>query len=1223
MKLLHLSVASILGSGIGLLLLLGITLQSHNRLEAAKAEITDLFELRHRIDHLSVATDSLLLFGAGPELWRRLRADAEDIQRRLQLQAFQHPQALKAAHRVQILIDAVAQLAVPANSGLAPGNGSVIEPLPMTDRTRIVLSQIAGHGVAMDTALDGLLRERRQAVAQETNQIAIRLAGSVILFGLLCISAFGLLYWRVAAPVRSLTHTVERIHQGDLDARATAKGGHELARLAAALNRMLDHREASARRLRQYRELVEGSDDLMAIADEQYRYLLVNQAYAQRFGLERAQIEGAHIGDVLGRGYFDSVLKAKLDGCLAGHNQRFETERLDLDGHWRQFLARYFSIETQAPAARQIVAVITDISEFKLVETKLREQSQLLDIAGRVGRLGGWRVDLATMQSQWSDIVAEIHGVPKGFSPSVDKGIAFYAPEDIATIRRVFSDCAERGVSYHEDLRIINTQGERVWVRTTGEAVYDEQGRISAVQGAFQDISAQIAAEQEAEALSERLQTTLESITDGFFALDRDWRFAYLNREAARLLQQPREQLLGKNFWHCFPEAIGTHIERAYRRAMISQETVTFEEYYRPFSIWFEIRAFPSQEGLAVYFQDITEQHQMVLKLQSQKAALRRSRDQLAELVQTRKALIDSLPAHIALLDGEGQIVDVNDQWLQIDEQQACCGNRVGIGGDYIQACEQAFGAEAQDAVSAAQGLRQLLAGQLQGFSLEYPCHAQEQHYWYRMAANRLSHGDQNTETHEGAVVMHVDITERKLAELQLNQLLHRDRLTNLLTRDGFTEALATRLAEVDRHSASTLVALFDIKDLRDVNDSHGFETGDQLLIEIARWLEQQAGKDGLVGRIAGDEFSVFLRGKPDLDPSHQVEAISAITEQCFLLTNIGIEIDIDLGYTLVGDQPCSAEDLLHQAELALFQQRQQGTDTAVAYNAVLDRQVHDRIALTQDLRTALNEEQFELHFQPKVNLATGELVACEALLRWKHPERGLQAPGLFIPIAEQSQQIAAIGDWALHEACRLLRVWQQAGLDVVSIAVNVSLLQFRTADFPQAVRATLRHFDIEPGALTLEITESVFEEASETLLEQLNALRDLGIRLSLDDFGTGYSSLAYLQHYPFDEIKVDRCFVARILNDRYSRTVLEAIKGIADALGAELIAEGIESEAVRQALIDLGYHFGQGYLFSIPLESEDFRWLLEQGSRLPLKTGDGDPSAPPSTQTNRSETSA
>lgn len=1244
MKLLHLSVASVIGSAIGLALLLLLTLQGTREINAAKDQADTLFELRHRIDNLSVAADNLLLFGATAELWQRLRADAEAIERQLKQLGAEEPKALKAALRIRALSDALATLASPSastatNAGAPPrtpaGNlagddPSMIEPLEIPEPARIQLNQIAAQGVMIDTAMDLLLRERRQAIAQRGTLIAVRVAISALLFGLLCISLLGLIYWRVATPVRNLTQTVEQISRGNLDARANVSGRDELALLASALNRMLDRRSANEARLQQYRVLVEGSRDLMAIADANYRYVMVNTAYAQVFARDRAEIEGAHVWEILGQTYFAEVVKAKLDRCLAGHNERFETERKDLSGQPRQLLARYFPIAAQTPSQRQVVAVLTDITELNQVETELREQSYLLDIAGRVGRLGGWQIDLETNRVHWSRIVAEIHGMPEGFAPSLDQGIALFAPEDRETIARVFSACAEQGIPYQEELRIIDASGETRWVRTSGEAVRDERGCINVVQGAFQDISAQKAAEHKAAAASERLRKTLESITDGFFSLDRDWRFVYLNNEAARLLQQPRAALIGENFWSRFPEAIGTRLERAYRQAMLAQKTVAFEEYYRPFKTWFEIRAFPSKEGLAVYFQDVSERHQMLLRLQSQKAALRQSRDRLAELVRTRKALIDSLPAHIALLDADGRIIEVNDTWRRFAEHNDFPNAGAGLGMNYLRVCQQAVGDFSDEAPIIARDLQALLAGERDSFSLEYPCHAPHEQRWFRMAANLLRETGEETETEPGrrnsAVVMHVDITERKLAELQLSKLAYRDRLTNLLNRHGFINALTARLAEEDRHAASMVVVSSDIRDLRDVNDSHGFDAGDQLLIEIARRLEQQVGKDGLVGRIAGDEFSIVLRGEPGLEPSQQVEAISAITEQPFLLPKIGIKIAINIGYTLVGDQQCSAEDLLHQAELALFQQRQYDTPMAIAYNAELDARVYERIGLTQDLRAALGGNQFELHFQPKVDLASGAVVACEALLRWNHPTRGLLPPGVFIQIAEQSQLIISMGAWALDDACRQLREWQAAGLSVVGMAVNVSLIQFRTAEFVHRVRDTLDSYQIAPSALTLEITESVFEEASDGLLAQLNALREIGIRLSLDDFGTGYSSLAYLQRYPFDEIKVDRSFVARVLEDRYSRTVLQAVKGIADALGADLIAEGIESDAVRKALLELGYERGQGYFFAMPLETEDFRWLLEQGSRLPLQTrGDdtADASTPPSTNPDRSETSA
>ncbi|MDZ7829666.1 MAG: EAL domain-containing protein [Halofilum sp. (in: g-proteobacteria)] len=230
-----------------------------------------------------------------------------------------------------------------------------------------------------------------------------------------------------------------------------------------------------------------------------------------------------------------------------------------------------------------------------------------------------------------------------------------------------------------------------------------------------------------------------------------------------------------------------------------------------------------------------------------------------------------------------------------------------------------------------------------------------------------------------------------------------------------------------------------------------------------------------------------------------------------------------------------------------------------------------------------------------------GSLTSCEALLRWHHPERGLSPPGLFIPIAEQSQLIGPIGDWVLRRACRHLREWQDAGFDAVRVAVNVSPAQFQFGDFACKVRDALAEFGLAPSSLTLEITESVFERESDALLGQIRALHNLGVRLSLDDFGTGYSSLLYLQRYPFDEIKIDQGFVFRLLDDAYSRNIVETVMGLARALDAEVIAEGIESTEVRDVLLAMGCRHGQGYYYSMPLAAEDFRWLLERDSCLPV----------------------
>ncbi|MBS3805507.1 MAG: EAL domain-containing protein [Oleiphilaceae bacterium] len=456
-------------------------------------------------------------------------------------------------------------------------------------------------------------------------------------------------------------------------------------------------------------------------------------------------------------------------------------------------------------------------------------------------------------------------------------------------------------------------------------------------------------------------------------------------------------------------------------------------------------------------------------------------------------------------------------------------------------------------------------------------------------------------EGHDLRVIAAVnDITELKDARKAVERAAYEDRLTGLLSREGFNRRLQQWIDQECRQVRGVVLTV-DIVSLRDVNDAYGYDSGDQLLAKFGRRLEEQTGEHGLAGRISGNKFSLFLLPDP-------AEALTARLDQLrdsllipFELNGVAIEMPFKLGYTcLTGDQR-PAEGLLREAEMALSQHRKEPSVPWVAYSNHLQEGARQRIELTRELRLALKEDQFELHFQPKVDLATGTLVACEALLRWNHPERGLISPGVFIPIAEQSQLIGPIGDWVVCRACQHLRDWRNAGLEPVRVAVNVSVIQFEMGDFASRVRTVLEQSGVAPEELALEVTESVFEQESEMLLNQMYALRDMGVWLSLDDFGTGYSSLLYLQRYPFNEIKIDQGFVFHLLDDSFSRNIVETVMKLAKVLDAEIIAEGIESAEVGDALLAMGCRFGQGFFYSMPLEAEDFRWLLEQRSKLPL----------------------
>ena len=598
-----------------------------------------------------------------------------------------------------------------------------------------------------------------------------------------------------------------------------------------------------------------------------------------------------------------------------------------------------------------------------------------------------------------------------------------------------------------------------------------------------------------------------------------------------------------------------------------------------------------------------TDPHAVLLQVVAGELArlIERARRRTARYRQdaVATAVMDALPANVALLDGEGTILGVNDSWRAFGQARGARDATGFVGTNYLAACLAADNATSADARAAARGVRAVLNGEIGTYEQDYPCHGPDDEAWYKLMVNRVPSGDPHGSVAR-AVVMHVDITERVKAERDLAEVACLDRLTGALSRYGFTEALDRRLGQSPDHPAS-LVVMLDVRKMREVNEVHGYAAGDRVLVTLHERLRRAVGADALIGRVGGDEFVMAVPVNEAWLPRDARMAIQAVFAAPFDVDGLSMQMAGWFGYTRVGRKDRPAEEMVREAEIALSQARSRGDPGWNQYTQALEQDLRGRVNMTRDLRAALAKAEFQLHFQPKVDLSTGEVLADEALLRWYHPEDGLISPARFVPVAEESQLIAPIGRWVLEEACRCLRVWLDAGLQVVRIAVNVSVSQLTLGDFPGHVRATLDAHGLAPETLTLEITESVFEQHSDQLRAQLEALHAIGVRLSLDDFGTGYSSLMYLQQYPFDEIKVDKGFVQRMLSDPYSHQVVATVIGVARALGADAVAEGVEGPGERDALLAMGGRVAQGFHYSMPLAEEDFSWLLETRNRLPL----------------------
>jgi diguanylate cyclase (GGDEF)-like protein len=445
-----------------------------------------------------------------------------------------------------------------------------------------------------------------------------------------------------------------------------------------------------------------------------------------------------------------------------------------------------------------------------------------------------------------------------------------------------------------------------------------------------------------------------------------------------------------------------------------------------------------------------------------------------------------------------------------------------------------------------------------------------------------------------GWVATQEDITERRRAEQQITHLAHYDVLTDLPNRALFRTQLERELERTKR-GEQLAVLYIDIDEFKSVNDSLGHPAGDELLKAVASRLQSCIRETDFVARLGGDEFAIVQTGigRPD-DVVDLVKRIYAAIREPYECLGHQVATDASIGIALAPNDGSDLDQLLKSADLAMYGAKADGRRTYRFFEPGMDARVKARRTLELDIRQAIAEGGFELHYQPVISCETGGIAGCEALLRWNHPVRGMVSPAEFIPVAEETGLICEIGDWVVTTACAEATNWPPH----VRLAVNVSPVQFRSHGFSLKVANALAVTGLSASRLELEITEAVLIRDDEAALAMLQHLRALGVRIALDDFGTGYSSLSYLQRFPFDKIKIDRCFVNDIAGAQGASTIVQAVINIAKARNMTTTAEGVETEAQKQALIAFGCTEMQGYLFSPARPVADIRRLLFKTSR-------------------------
>jgi diguanylate cyclase (GGDEF)-like protein/PAS domain S-box-containing protein len=440
-----------------------------------------------------------------------------------------------------------------------------------------------------------------------------------------------------------------------------------------------------------------------------------------------------------------------------------------------------------------------------------------------------------------------------------------------------------------------------------------------------------------------------------------------------------------------------------------------------------------------------------------------------------------------------------------------------------------------------------------------------------------------------GWLATHEDITERRRAEERIRHLAHYDALTDLPNRTLFHERLKRELSDAtpDRQLA---VLYIDIDEFKSVNDSLGHMIGDALLKSVATSLAGCVRKSDFVARLGGDEFAIVQTGIADTDDVMML--ISRIFEAIrtpYPCLGHQVTTDASIGIAMAPRDGAEFDRILKNADLAMYAAKAAGRRTYRFFETDMEAEVSARRSLEVDLRRALTDGGFEVHYQPCVGLQTGAITGCEALVRWRHPQRGMISPAEFIPLAEDTGLINQLGEWVLNSACKEAASWPGD----IRLAVNVSPIQFRSGTLALKVMAALAESGLAPDRLELEITEAVLIRDDEAALAVLHDLRAIGVRIALDDFGTGYSSLSYLQRFPFDKIKIDRCFITDIADPGGSSCIVQAVVNIAAERRMTTTAEGVETAQQRDLLRELGCAEMQGYLFSPPKPAAEIRAML------------------------------
>ena len=679
---------------------------------------------------------------------------------------------------------------------------------------------------------------------------------------------------------------------------------------------------------------------------------------------------------------------------------------------------------------------------------------------------------------------------------------------------------------------------------------------------------------------NQRFDAALKAIPDLMFEIQRSGKYLNVWGGAGDFLAVPKNELLGRSIDEMLPREAAQEIYAA-----ISEAEITSYSFGRKLCLplsqgdrWFELSVSKSHTDMAseatyiILSRDITERRLAETDIRIAATAFE---SQMSLMITDTNSVI--LRANQAFLDETGYTLE---ELIGQTPHLLRSGRH-----------DEGFYTAMRDILRS--------TGKWQGEIWDRRKNGEIYPKWMTISAVK---GADGLVTHY--VGSHIDITERKASEDKIKLLAFYDPLTQLPNRRLLIDRLQQALSSSTRSGKQGALIFIDLDNFKILNDTRGHDIGDLLLQQVAQRIESCVREADTAARLGGDEFVVILEGLSE-QPIEAAEQAKSISEKILFSLNQPYQLSAhqhhstpSIGVTLLGHQQETVDDLLQQADIAMYQAKKAGRNTIRFFDPKMQVAINERSSLEEELRLALKKQQFHLYYQIQVDGYRNPLGA-EALIRWRHPQRGMISPFHFIPLAEETGLILPIGQWVLESACAQIKVWeQQATTRDLVLAVNVSAKQFNQADFVAQVNSVVQRHDINPSRLKLELTESMLAENLNHIIASMTALKEIGIQFSLDDFGTGYSSLQYLKKLPLNQLKIDQSFVRDMAVDVEDNAIVQTIIAMAKGLHLDIIAEGVETEEQRELLHDLGCYHCQGYLFSKPVPIAEFEALLDLNNR-------------------------